>query len=158
MNAKKYQNFLFEDALASILDGFGGLLGASGGPLGACWAPLGRFLGASWALLGASWVLLGASWAHLASHGRLRPRFWSPRGSISNFSGLDFRPLRARFWSTPCLRLHSAGIAARNPSWRSLGLFFPTLQRGGTCAAHGIGAKLAQMAPKCFGVAPLELS
>ena len=57
MDAKKYRNFLFEDALGSILDGFGRLLGASGGPLGACWAPLGRFLGASWALLGASWVL-----------------------------------------------------------------------------------------------------
>ena len=74
MDAKKYRNFLFEDALGSILDGFGRLLGASGGPLGACWAPLGRFLGASWALLGASWAplgrplgglgrLLGASWA-----------------------------------------------------------------------------------------------
>ena len=57
MDAKKYRNLLFEDALGSILDGFGRLLGASGGPLGACWAPLGRFLGASWALLGASWVL-----------------------------------------------------------------------------------------------------
>ena len=63
MDAKKYRNLLFEDALGSILDGFGRLLGASGGPLGACWAPLGRFLGASWALLGASWELLGASWA-----------------------------------------------------------------------------------------------
>ena len=90
MDAKKYRNLLFEDALGSILDGFGRLLGASGGPLGACWAPLGRFLGQSWALLGASWVLLGASWAHLASHGRLRARFWSPWGSISDLSELDF--------------------------------------------------------------------
>ena len=97
MDAKKYRNFLFEDALGSILDGFGKLFCASGGSLGACWAPLGRFLGASWALLGASWVLLGASWAHLTSHGRLRARFGSLRGSISDLSALDFGALGADF-------------------------------------------------------------
>ena len=51
-------------------------------------------------------------------------------------SGLDFSCLGARFWTPLCLRLHAAWIAARDPSWHSLKLFFSYLQRGGTCAAH----------------------
>ena len=37
-------------------------------------------------------------------------------------------------------------------------LFITTLQRGGTCAAHGIGAKLAILGQKCYDVRPLEPS
>ena len=59
MDATKYRNFLFEDALGSILDGFGRLLGASGTLWGASGTPLGHFLGMSWALLDVSWAPLG---------------------------------------------------------------------------------------------------
>ena len=37
-------------------------------------------------------------------------------------------------------------------------LFTTTLQRGGTCEAHGIGAKLAILAPKSFHACPFEPS
>ena len=35
-------------------------------------------------------------------------------------------------------------IAAKNPAGIHLLLFITTLQRGGTCEAHGIGAKLTK--------------
>ena len=54
--------------------------------------------------------------------------------------------------------LRVAWISAGNPSHNSLQLLIPPLQRGGTCAAHGIEAKIAILAPKTRDVSPLEPS
>ena len=50
------------------------------------------------------------------------------------------------FWRI-CLYFprHNALIAAWNPCWVSLRLFVHPLQRGGTCAAHGMHPKVAKI-------------
>ena len=112
------------------------LLGTLGRVLGASWARLGCLLGSLGRLLGALGCLLCASWLS-----RTLP------DSILECLGLDFGMLGARFWPPLCLSLHNAGVAARDPSWHSLRLFFSYLQRGGTCAAHGIGRKTYKSQP-----------
>ena len=47
------------------------------------------------------------------------------------------------------------GLLQKNPAGIHLLLFVTTLQRGGTCAAHGIGAKLALRASKNYMGCPL---
>ena len=86
---------------------------------------LGRFLGALGRLLAASWL----SWTPSGSISTLR-------SSILDPSGHNFGPLYVCVSMLHEL-LHETHLGI------SLGLFFSHLQRGGTCAAHGIGAKLA---------------
>ena len=52
------------------------------------------------------------------------------------------------------LALHNALIAAWNPYWVSLGLFVHPLQRGGTCAAHGMEPSWPKMSSRGFPAAP----
>ena len=114
--------------------------------LGTSWVRFCRFGGRSWPPLGCSWVSLGrslVSFEHLlAALGHLLvasgcacvPPGWILKG---------FGYLRTTFWSALGAILDSifgynAFIAARCPAWISHTLFLLTLQRGGTCAAHGI--------------------
>ena len=113
------------------MEGFGGLLGLSSAQLGRSWGPFGL----SWVplrcLLASFWVLLGAL-----------ERIWALWGA----SALDFQ----RSWALPGWVLATSGaafativegdalIAAGIPAWHSHWHFVTSLQRGGTCAAHGI--------------------
>ena len=106
------------DALGKLLDSLECLCAVS-------WTPFGCFLGALgriWALIGASVLDFGWSWA--------------PPGWVLASSGAVF----ATIFEGDAL------IAAGIPAWHSHWHFVTSLQRGGTCAAHGIGAKLAQNA------------
>ena len=116
---------------------FGGVWDA----LGRLWRAHGRLLEASWALLGRSWATLGCSRAPLGHilplmdvskphFGALWVGFESSQGSMLDFSRLDFGALDA--YSTYCMNCCKKPILAF--TW----VFFPTLQRGGTCEAHGI--------------------
>ena len=135
-------------SLGLFLEGFGRLLGLSWGcrrrswpALGRSWVFVGRLLNASWALLVASglpwvppgWFLQGSGW--------LRTGFWRALGAVFAAIFED-----------------NALITAGSPAWHSHGHFVLPLQRGGTCAAHGIGAKLAILASKNFCGAPLQRS
>ena len=106
------------DALGELLDSLGCLCAVS-------WPPFGCFLGALgriWALIGASVLDFGWSWA--------------PPGWVLASSGAVF----ATIFEGDAL------IAAGIPAWHSHWHFVTSLQRGGTCAAHGIkflGAVLA---------------
>ena len=108
-------------SLRRNLDTLGELLGSLGCLFAASWAPFGCFLGALghiWALIGASALDFGGSWA--------------PPGCVLELWGsfrYDFRRRCANCCREPCIAFT---LAFRSP-----------LQRGGTCAAHGIGAKLA---------------
>ena len=120
-------------SLGLFLEGFGHLLRLSWGcrrrswpALGRSWVFVGRLLNASWALLVASglpwvppgWFLQGSGW--------LRTGFWRALGAVFAAIFED-----------------NALITAGSPAWHSHGHFVLPLQRGGTCAAHGVGAKLA---------------
>ena len=98
------------DALGKLLDSLGCLCAVS-------WPPFGCFLGALgriWALIGASVLDFGWSWA--------------PPGWVLASSGAVF----ATIFEGDAL------IAAGIPAWHSHWHFVTSLQRGGTCAAHGI--------------------
>ena len=98
------------DALGELLDSLGCLCAVS-------WPPFGCFLGALgriWALIGASVLDFGWSWA--------------PPGWVLASSGAVF----ATIFEGDAL------IAAGIPAWHSHWHFVTSLQRGGTCAAHGI--------------------
>ena len=98
------------NALGELLDSLGGLCAVS-------WPPFGCFLGALgriWALIGASVLDFGGSWA-------------AP-GWVLASSGTVF----ATIFEGDAL------IAAGIPAWHSHWHFVTSLQRGGTCAAHGI--------------------
>ena len=110
-------------------------------PPGCVLAVFGVALGHLLAVLGRSWVSfehLLAALGHLlvASGCACVPPGWILKG---------FGYLRTTFWSVlgPVLDSifgYNAFIAARCPAWISHTLFLLTLQRGGTCAAHGIKA------------------
>ena len=104
------------DALGELLDFLGCLCAVS-------WPPFGCFLGALgriWALIGASVLDFGWSWA--------------PPGWVLASSGAVF----ATIFEGDAL------IAAGIPAWHSHWHFVTSLQRGGTCAAHGIKKKRCQ--------------
>ena len=99
------------------LDALGQLLGSLGCLCAVSWPPFGCFLGALgriWALIGASVLDFGWSWA--------------PPGWVLASSGAVF----ATIFEGDAL------IAAGIPAWHSHWHFVTSLQRGGTCAAHGI--------------------
>ena len=101
------------DALGELLDSLGCLCAVS-------WPPFGCFLGALgriWALIGASVLDFGWSWA--------------PPGWVLASSGAVF----ATIFEGDAL------IAAGIPAWHSHWHFVTSLQRGGTCAAHGMPPK-----------------
>ena len=103
-------------ALGELLDSLGCLCAVS-------WPPFGCFLGALgriWALIGASVLDFGWSWA--------------PPGWVLASSGAVF----ATIFEGDAL------IAAGIPAWHSHWHFVTSLQRGGTCAAHGIQKKRCQ--------------
>ena len=91
---------------------------------------------AHFSLLGASWALAGHIFRNLLRLGRLLARFWmgldSPNLGWGGPNGLFFHGFR-----------RYALIAAGNPGLHFLWLFVLPLQRGGTCAAHGIGLMFA---------------
>ena len=100
---------------------------------------LGCVLGASGPPLGRSCGLLGASWLSRmplpsisTGFGRVRAGFW--KAARPGF-GTHFAYTRLMY----IMHLIAAGTSLLH----LLTLFFSPLQRGGTCAAHGIGAKLA---------------
>ena len=98
------------DALGELLDSLGCLCAVS-------WPPFGCFLdalGRIWALIGASVLDFGWSWA--------------PPGWVLASSGEVFATIFEG----------AALIAAGIPAWHSPWHFVTSLQRGGTCAAHGI--------------------
>ena len=124
-------------ALGRLLDAVGHLLGASLPPLGRSWAPFG------WSGLPLGCLLpLGEApgWILQAS-GRVL-------GAILTVPGTIIR----RFLSACELALTYAIKGCFGCCRKTLevvtGAFCPHLQRGGTCAAHGIGAKLAILASK----------
>ena len=103
------------DALRELLDFLGCLCAVSWPPFGCFLAALGRI----WALIGASVLDFGWSWA--------------PPGWVLASSGAVF----ATIFEGDAL------IAAGIPAWHAHWHFVTSLQRGGTCAAHGIDAKNA---------------
>ena len=131
-------------------------------------ACLGSVLGLSWACLrlssvylGLSWAFLGLSWPALACPG---PVLACGAPVFKHFSTLCCPELlqhvfgapfflRARVLSSarnisilPCLSQHvfinmTHGLLQETHAGFHLLIFVPPLQRGGTCAAHGIGVK-----------------
>ena len=91
--------------------------------LGPVWACLGPVLAWSWTCFGLSWTCLGPVWSLSGAYLRL---FWG-----------CLKPFGTFCWNC-CSNLCG---------FHSL-LFVSTLQRGGTCEAHGIGAMLAILATK----------
>ena len=105
-------------------------LGRSWGPFGLSWVPLRCLLASFWVLLGALgriWALLGASALDFGGS-------WAPPGWVLASSGAVF----ATIFEGDAL------IAAGIPAWHSHWHFVTSLQRGGTCAAHGIKKKRCQ--------------
>ena len=102
-------------------------------PLGCFRAPLGRLLGTLGSLLGAFWVPWKLPGAPKEGFGASRDSFSEPPGMFGHA------------FCVQVLDLHNALIAAGNPNWHSLKLFVPSLQRGGTCAAHGMEPSWAKI-------------
>ena len=129
--------------------------GAVQGPPERGLSVFGTLLGASWPFLGASWALLGRlvdalvdSWVHLGSQGRLCPRFRQVFGQGQAGFWKGVRPgFGTHFAYTRLMHIMHL-IAAGTTLLHLLTLFFSPLQRGGTCAAHGIGAKLGILGSK----------
>ena len=105
-------------------------LGRSWGALGRSWPPLGRILGTSLVLLGPSWLPTAAQDGLGLDFSSIWVGFWLHLGASRLVFGKNFDILPPD--------LHGARISAGNPYRNSLRLFFLPLQRGGTCAAHGI--------------------
>ena len=99
-------------------------LGRSWGPFGLSWVPLRCLLVSFWVLLdalGRIWALWGAAALDFGGS-------WAPPGWVLASSGAVF----AIIFEGDAL------IAAGIPAWHSHWHFVTSLQRGGTCAAHGI--------------------
>ena len=106
------------------------------------WACLGRNLGALGELLDSLGRLFAASWTPFKRFLDALGRLWAFLGA----SGLDF----GESWVPPGWVLESSGtvfamvfednalIPAGSPALHSHWHFITPLQRGGTCAAHGI--------------------
>ena len=124
-----------------VSEGFGRLpgaswaaLGRSWGALGRSWPPLGRILGTSLVLLGPSWLPTAAQDGLGLDFSSIWVGFWLHLGLHLGASRLVF----GKNFDVLPPDLHGARISAGNPYRNSLRLFFLPLQRGGTCAAHGI--------------------
>ena len=92
-----------------------------------------------WPVFDLPWVCLSAFWSFFSRLGTLQPRFWSPSW-----------PYVGTYFALGGIFGHGAGIAAKRTAGIHFLLFVSTMQRGGTCAAHGIGAKLVHFGPKHF--------
>ena len=109
--------------------------------LGRLLASLGRFLGVSWALLGRSWLPLGCS---VELHGCIWVPWAVPGLDFKGFGDVPDSVLRGSrnsfdvHFATPRISSHNALKKAVPTLWHLLRLFVSPLQRGGTCAAHGI--------------------
>ena len=93
-----------------------------------------------WPVFDLPWVCLSAFWSFFSRLGTLQPRFWSPSW-----------PYVGTYFALGGIFGHGAGIAAKRTAGIHFLLFVSTMQRGGTCAAHGIGAKLAQKRSQTWG-------
>ena len=127
---------LFWQSSGSFLEGFGGLLGLSSAQLGRSWGAFGLSWGPLRCLLASFWVLLetlGRIWALIGASVLDFGWSWAPPGWVLASSGA----VSATIFEGDAL------IAAGIPAWHSHWHFVTSLRRGGTCAAHGIGAKLA---------------
>ena len=139
----------------------GGLKGAIGRPksfmLGPCWRYVGSFFA-----LGRFLDVFCASCCVLLALVAVFMAFWYALGSIFKGLGLSKEGFGASWtllfatvvfvWPTKCMN------CCRKPKLAFASAFRAPLQRGGTCAAHGIGVKLAILAPKNSWTAPFEAS
>ena len=122
--------------LGRILGALGRLLDAVGHLLGASWPPLGR----SWAPFGWSWLPLGCILPLREAPGWILEASGRVLGAILTVPGTIIR----RFLGACELALTYAIKGCFGCCRKTLEVvtwaFCPHLQRGGTCAAHGIGA------------------
>ena len=80
-----------------------------------------------WPVFDLPWVCLSAFWSFFSRLGTLQPRFWSPSW-----------PYVGTYFALGGIFGHGAGIAAKRTAGIHFLLFVSTMQRGGTCKAHGI--------------------